>query len=457
MSRAAIRAWCALLPLAMGCVALPSATAPRGKTLDESIIFQPSRFEGWTAPPGAEDVWIESTDGAVLHGWFAPAANPRAVVLFCHGNAGNVVSNLETLTLFRDRLNCTVLVFDYRGYGKSKGTPDEDGVLDDADSARRWLAKRCKVGPDDVVLAGHSLGGGVAVHLAARYGARGLVLWNTFSSLPDVAFNLVHLPVGLLMRTKLDSRAKIGDYHGPLLQTHGDADQVIPYKLGRKLFDAANEPKRFVPIPGGGHNDPPSPQFVAALDEFLGSFGVHDAERAADPSRLEWSSTSKRGGYRADPYIKAAAALQAVGKDRAAVILAELARKAREDKVEELKVVILCRMLFRAKPGGTFRPAAVGKPIPDGPADRRPWPLEPIEVVDGVPFKVVSGYTLTGEWEHAANYLAYCLRECEWNPEPYRPKSAAEKRAALAKLNASLNPTSPLPENDRLVYGWQIE
>jgi fermentation-respiration switch protein FrsA (DUF1100 family) len=108
------------------------------------------------------------------------------------------------------------------------------------------------------------------VDLAARDGARGLVLENTFSSLPDAAashFKL--LPVRRLMTTRLDSAAKIRDYHGPLLQTHGDADRVIPFELGKRLFEAANEPKQFVAVPGGGHNDPPSREYLQALDRFL--------------------------------------------------------------------------------------------------------------------------------------------------------------------------------------------
>jgi fermentation-respiration switch protein FrsA (DUF1100 family) len=122
----------------------------------------------------------------------------------------------------------------------------------------------------DIVLVGTSLGGAVAVDLAAADGARGLVLENTFTSLPDVAAEqLPLLPVRWLMRTRLDSRGKIGGYRGPLLQAHGDADRVVPFALGRQLFEAANEPKRFVRVEGGGHNDPPSRESLLALEQFL--------------------------------------------------------------------------------------------------------------------------------------------------------------------------------------------
>jgi fermentation-respiration switch protein FrsA (DUF1100 family) len=241
-------------------------------SLERSIVFQPRPYPDgdWTSPPDAEEAWIDSSDGVKLHGWFAPAERPRAVVLFLHGNSGNVTSCKNQLRLFHERLRSSVLVFDYRGYGRSTGDPSEAGVLDDARAARRWLAQRCGVAESEIILVGHSLGGGVAVDLAARDGARALILWNTFTSLPDVAAeHLPLLPVHAAMDTRLDSLARIRDYHGPLLQTHGDADRVVPYSLGVKLFEAANEPKQFFAVPNGGHNDPPSMEFLAALKELL--------------------------------------------------------------------------------------------------------------------------------------------------------------------------------------------
>jgi fermentation-respiration switch protein FrsA (DUF1100 family) len=176
------------------------------------------------------------------------------------------------LRRFRDDLNVSILVFDYQGYGRSCGAPSGLGVLADARAARRWLADRTKVPEKDIVLVGRSLGGGIVVDLAANDGARGLILENTFSSLPDTAAShLPLLPVRALMRTRFDSAAKIPNFHGPLLQTHGDADRVIPFAVGRKLFDAANEPKQFVTARGGDHNDPPSREYLAALDRFIES------------------------------------------------------------------------------------------------------------------------------------------------------------------------------------------
>jgi fermentation-respiration switch protein FrsA (DUF1100 family) len=263
-----------LLP-AGGCSALTATPGSRGLSLEEAIVFAPRPYPrgDWRADgPGVEDAWFESPDGLRLHGWFAEAREPRAVVLYAHGNAGNVTDRRHALHLFRDQLAASVLVFDYRGYGRSQGVPTETGVLADARAARRWLADRCGVPEGEIVLVGNSLGGGVAVDLAVQDGARGLVLENTFTSLPDVAASHVRLfPAWWVMGTRLDSLAKIPRYRGPLLQTHGDADEVVPFGLGEKLFAVANEPKRFVRVRGGRHNDPPAPEYVAALDEFLGS------------------------------------------------------------------------------------------------------------------------------------------------------------------------------------------
>lgn len=250
----------------------PKGPDPPRASLVDALLFHPWRHPlgDWTTDPTVEDVWFGSTDGVRLNGWFAEARRPRAVVLYAEGNAGNITGRRWVIGLFRERLGCSVLLFDYRGYGRSEGSPTIEGVLADARAARRWLAGRTGVAEQEIVLVGHSLGGAVAVDLAARDGARGLVLENTFASLADVSERHFGRLTRLLVAGRLDSVSVIGDYRGPLLQTHGDADQVVPYESARRLFDAAVGPKSFVEVPGGDHNDAPARAYLDALDRFLG-------------------------------------------------------------------------------------------------------------------------------------------------------------------------------------------
>jgi fermentation-respiration switch protein FrsA (DUF1100 family) len=240
--------------------------------LERSLVFVPTRYPGGEWKPVDlvfEDAEFTAADGTRLHGWFVPHEQPRAVLLLAHGNAGNLTHRTDMLREFH-RLGAAVMIFDYRGYGRSEGSPSETGILSDARAARAWLAKRAAIDERQIVLVGESLGSGVAVDLAAADGARGLVLLSAFTTLPDAAAShYPWLPVRLLMRTRLNSLSKIANYRGPLLAVHGDADSIVPYALGRRLFEAANEPKRFVTIRHGDHNDPPSAEFYQAVDQFL--------------------------------------------------------------------------------------------------------------------------------------------------------------------------------------------
>jgi fermentation-respiration switch protein FrsA (DUF1100 family) len=178
----------------------------------------------------------------------------------------------QSLAVLNHRHRLAVMSFDYRGFGRSEGSPSEEGVLLDARAARRWLAERKGVAESEIVLFGVSLGGAVAVDLAAKDDARGLVLASTFTSLPDVGSHHVPwLPTRLLMTEQLNSERKIKRYRGPLLYAHGDADSVVPYELGVRLYEAAPGPKRFVRIRGGEHLDPMPEDYGVALEEFLQS------------------------------------------------------------------------------------------------------------------------------------------------------------------------------------------
>jgi len=244
---------------------------------EERLIFFPVKYDGsayWRLNGSVyEDVHFEADDGIRLHGWYFEHEEPRAVVLFSHGNAGNVTHRLEMAHRLQ-RLGLSVFVFDYRGYGRSEGRPHEQGVLADARAARKKLAELAGVAECEIVQMGRSLGGAVAVDLAARDGARGLVVESTFSSMPDVA--AVHypfLPVHRFMRTRLDSISIIGEYRGPVLQSHGDGDGIVPFHLGKRLYEAVDTDNvfftQFFSIAGGDHNDPQPDEYYQLLDTFI--------------------------------------------------------------------------------------------------------------------------------------------------------------------------------------------
>ncbi len=236
-------------------------------------------YPGWRRTDGNwrprnldfEEAYFTAADGTRLHGWYLPSPNPSAVVLYCHGNGEIVADVAWAADELRQESGAAFFVFDYRGYGRSAGQPHEAGIAADAEAAHAWLCQRTGRKPGELVLMGRSLGGAVAVRLAAQHGARGLILERTFSSLPDVAARVFPwLPVQMLMRNRYDSLKQIREYSGPLLQSHGTADELVPLELGRRLYDAApGLAKQFVEMPGVGHNDPDSPEYRELLRRFL--------------------------------------------------------------------------------------------------------------------------------------------------------------------------------------------
>jgi uncharacterized protein len=243
------------------------------RSVDELFALFPAKYPQGNWKPADvtfEDCWFWSSDGLRLHGWYYRHPRPRAVLLFIHRNAGNLSYRAPVVKLLHDRFALSVLIFDYRGYGRSEGIPTLDGILRDARAARHKLAERERIADKDVVLLGESLGGAVAVDLASEDGARALILESTFSSLSDAAAaHYSEALANVLTADKLDSASKIKNYMGPLLQCHGDRDRTIPYDLGRKLFAAANEPKTFVTLPGKDHNDAKTEGYYKTLEAFL--------------------------------------------------------------------------------------------------------------------------------------------------------------------------------------------
>lgn len=243
------------------------------KLLESSMVYPGQYLPHEAVDLPGEEVHFQSADGQDVYGCYLEHEVPIAHVLFCYGNGDNVSRTAEYLAKMRDEHQVSILTFDYRGYGGSEGRPDEAGILANAEAAQAWLAARAGVQPDQLVLIGRSLGGGVAVHLAATRGARGLVLERTFTSLVDVAAQrLWWAPVRLLMRNRYDSLARIAGYRGPLLQSHGTADEIVPFESGMRLFqEAPCQPKQFVPLKMVGHNGPNGEEYNRALRGFLGS------------------------------------------------------------------------------------------------------------------------------------------------------------------------------------------
>lgn len=283
-----MKRYSALLQLSIGLCFLCGCLSHNSLKLtspENRLVYQPlgPHSEDWR-PPGLEyeDVFFSAPDSVRLHGWYCPVENPRAIVLFAHGNAGNIAYRYPDYVRLTKKLKVSVFAFDYRGYGHSEGTPNEKGLLTDARAARSWLALREDVDETDIVLFGRSLGGGVMVDLAASDGARGLILESTFTSLPDVANDLLPLSPGALMLNRFDSLKKIPIYHGPLLIAHGTKDQLIPFAQGKQLYEAANEPKQFVPIASAGHNWDPPQEYIAILDGFFASLPVPTLAKRTD-------------------------------------------------------------------------------------------------------------------------------------------------------------------------------
>jgi fermentation-respiration switch protein FrsA (DUF1100 family) len=219
-----------------------------------------------------EELELRAEDGVRLHGWFLPVKDSRWTVLLCHGNGGNISHRLDRAILLQSRLRADVLLFDYRGYGQSEGSPDEEGTYRDARAAYRWLREHGQR-PERIVLFGESLGSAVALELALGAEARALVLESPFASVPAMARAVYwFLPVWPLVRTRYDNLAKIPRLRVPLLVLHGDRDEIVPYSQGRQLFEAAPEPKRFFTIRGASHNDTylvGGEPYWRALREFL--------------------------------------------------------------------------------------------------------------------------------------------------------------------------------------------
>ncbi|MBI3006584.1 MAG: alpha/beta hydrolase [Ignavibacteriales bacterium] len=245
---------------------------------EEKFIYFPTRYPGGLYEesrfiPDVVDCWITTEDSVRIHAWFAPSDSAIATLVMSHGNAGNISHRIDIIRRLQSS-GFNVLMFDYRGYGRSEGSPSESGIYKDGRATFDYARSLRGVDTNKIIVWGTSLGGAVAVDVATQRRPAGMILESTFSSAADVAkVAYPFLPVHLVIQTRLNSFDKIPDVHIPILCMHGDRDSIIPFELGKKLHERANPPKEFYTIRGADHNDTyivGGKEYIQTVKEFVG-------------------------------------------------------------------------------------------------------------------------------------------------------------------------------------------
>lgn len=205
-----------------------------------------------------EEIWFPSEDGTLLHGWYIPGVTEQPLVMFFHGNAANITHRLDNIA-FLNSMGLPVFIFDYRGYGISKGRAlAEEDLYRDARGALQWLeSKGWQI--DRIIYYGRSMGAAVALQMAIERPPGGVVLECAFTNLSDIAWEMTPVTYALVgwwsIDARFDNMEKIPHLQRPLLMFHGEKDKIIPWAMGKKLFETAPEPKTFSSVPDGGHSD----------------------------------------------------------------------------------------------------------------------------------------------------------------------------------------------------------
>ncbi len=243
-----------------------------------SMIFFPSaEIEATPQDWGLEyeDVNLTTVDGKQLHGWYIPHPDSNRVVLIFHGNAGNISHRGESVRIFH-RMGLNVFIIDYRGYGKSQGKAGESGLYKDANAAWQYLTQDRNIDKDHIIIFGRSLGGAVATNLATEVQPAALILESTFSSVDEFAKLLFPIMSRVLVsRYHFNTLTKIKKINSPLLVLHSPADEMIPFYMGKDVFEAANQPKYFVTMKGDHNNGfmLSQPDYEQELKKFITSLG----------------------------------------------------------------------------------------------------------------------------------------------------------------------------------------
>ena len=229
--------------------------------LEGIFVFQPSSWENrnWASLSGLplEEVWLSVEESVTVFGWFVDAGPTKPVLLWCHGNAGNISHRLENIRELHQR-GVSVLIFDYRGYGRSSGTPSEIGMYQDAFASYDYLIHQRRVSPGRIVIFGRSLGSCVAGEVAINRPSAGLIVEGAFPSIQAMAdHHYLGLPARWFVDVEFDLTQKLTKLKIPLLVLHGEQDSIVPVHLGQQVFNAAHEPKRWYVVLGADHNDVP--------------------------------------------------------------------------------------------------------------------------------------------------------------------------------------------------------
>lgn len=199
-----------------------------------------------------EDVYLDTDDGVRLNAWFIPAGDSRFTVLFCHGNGGNISHRIEKI-LILNQIGLDVFIFDYRGYGRSNGRPSEQGLYKDVQAAYSYLVSEKGVSPERIIVYGESLGGAVAIDLAAKKSVKALITESVFSSTEDMTKVIYPFLPTFFISSKFDSVSKIKDVTAPKLIIHSHNDEIIPFNQSIKLLQASPGPKKHLVLMGS-HN-----------------------------------------------------------------------------------------------------------------------------------------------------------------------------------------------------------
>ena len=228
---------------------------------EDVFVFHPSAWDdrNWAQLSGLplEEVWLPVDEAVTVFGWFIDAGPTNPVLLWCHGNAGNVSHRLENMRQLFQR-GISLFIFDYRGYGRSTGEPSEAGLYQDALASYDYLIHQRRIAPERLIIFGRSLGSGVAGEVAVQRPSAGMIVESSFPSIQSMSdHHYFGLPTRWFMDVDFNLAKKVRALHVPLLVIHGDQDSIVPMALGRQVFEAAHEPKRWYTVAGADHNDVP--------------------------------------------------------------------------------------------------------------------------------------------------------------------------------------------------------